>query len=85
MKIVQCRLASLIDAHNLRVSEGGSGERLSQRGLAKKTGVAAATINRLYKNHVRRFDADVIEKICSVLGCEVGDLLILVEPQEVAQ
>ena len=74
---MQCRLASLIDAHNLKVSEGGTGERLSQRKLAQRSGVAVATINRLYNNSVRRFDADVIEKICSALECEVGDLFVL--------
>ena len=74
---MQCKLASLIDAHNLEVSETGKGDRLSQRSLAEQAGVAVTTIHRLYNNSVRRFDADVIEKICDVLNCEVGDLLVL--------
>ena len=79
MRRVQCRLASLIDAHNLKVSDTGQGDRLSQRSLAAKAGVAVTTIHRLYNNTARRFDGDVLEKICDVLNCDLGDLLVLRE------
>ena len=79
MRKVQCKLAFLIDAHNMTVSESGKGERLSQRSLAEKADVAVTTVHRLYNNTVRRFDADVLEKLCLVLDCEIGDLLVLQE------
>ena len=77
MRKLHCKLASLIDAYNLKVSETGTGQRLSQRSLASRTGVAVSTIHRLYKNSARRFDADVLEKICNELECELGQLLVL--------
>ena len=79
MRKVQSRLAALIDAHNLKVSESGGGNRLTQKSLAKQVDVAATTIHRLYNNTARRFDADVLEKVCNFFGCELGDLLILRE------
>lgn len=83
-KRLACQLAALIDAHNLQVSESGKGDRLSQRSLAAKAEVAVTTINRLYNNTARRFDADVIEKICRVLNCEISDLFILREEDDSA-
>lgn len=76
---MRCQLAALIDAHNLKVSESGNGDRLTQRSLAEKANVAVTTVHRLYNNTARRFDADVVEKICFTLGCDVGDLFVLVD------
>jgi putative transcriptional regulator len=79
MRKVRSQLAVLMDAHNLRVSQTGQGQRLSQRRLAELSGVHLPTINRLYHGRFERIDLSVIEKICEVLQCEIGDLLVLVE------
>lgn len=49
--------------------------RMTQKELALKTGIRAATISVLYNENVERVSLDQLEKICDVLDCEVGDLL----------
>ena len=55
---------------------------MSQRSLAEDAGIALSTVSRLYKNSARRFDADVLEKLCKIFSCEVGDILMLVEVKD---
>ena len=50
---------------------------ISQKELAEKAGVSESVIRRWLRNEVRRFDAAVIEGLCRVLECKVGDLLYL--------
>lgn len=70
-KVVKCRLRQLMGMHdNMRVSE-----------LAERTGLQRNSISALYNNTCTRYDASTIAVICSVLGCNVGDLLVL-EPVE---
>ena len=81
MKEVRCLLPVLIDQYNSQKFMAGGSERLTQAALAEQTGIAASTINRLYKGTARRFDAGVIEKLCEFFSCDVGDLLALTEDQ----
>jgi putative transcriptional regulator len=78
-----CRLASLIDERNLKLSESGEpSKRLTQRKLADETKVATTTINRLFNNDFDRVDRQTVEKLCNYFGCEVGDLLVMREVDE---
>lgn len=43
--------------------------------LAKRTGIQYQIIDNYYKNRVKRYDGYVLERICTVLDCEVGDIL----------
>ena len=43
--------------------------------LAKRTGIHYQVIDNYYKNKVRRYDSDVLDRICTALGCTVGDIL----------
>jgi putative transcriptional regulator len=79
MRKMNCRLASLIDAYNLKISEKGSGARLTQRNLSLETGLAATTLNRLYRNDFDRIDVRTVETLCNFFGCNVGDLLVMRE------
>ena len=76
------KLPELIDIYNLNLSRGGGGERLTQRGLSRLTGVAVSTINRLYKNKFTQINSDVIEKLCEFFNCELQDLLALREIEQ---
>ena len=58
------------------------GDRLTQSALSEKTGVAASTINRMYNGTAQRYDAQVLERLCSFFACDVGDLLALVDTSE---
>lgn len=80
MRKMICRLPALIDAHNLKLSDGGdTSQRLNQRQLSLQTGIAASTLNRLFKNEFNRVDAATVETLCDFFECEVGDLFVLKE------
>ena len=42
-------------------------------------------IDKWYKNQVEKIDADILARICFVLRCGVGDLLVYRERQRPAQ
>lgn len=68
-KVVKCRLRQLMGAHdNMRISE-----------LAEQTGLQRNSISAMYNNTATRYDAKSIAAICTALGCDVGDLLVLEE------
>ena len=43
--------------------------------LAKRTEIKFQTIDRYYKNRVVRYDSYILNKICEVLDCTVGDII----------
>ena len=55
-------------------------KNISRTKLAQRAEMQAAQLNRYYKNQVTRFDADVLARLCTVLECEIGDLLEFVPP-----
>ena len=50
--------------------------------LAKRTNVKFQTIDRYYKNRVIRYDAYILDRICSALGCSLSDIIEYVEENE---
>ena len=66
-KVVRCRLRQLMGVQdNMRISE-----------LAEKTGLQRNSISALYNNTATRYDAKSLAAICTALGCDIGDLLVL--------
>ena len=60
-------------------------EALEARGmtryeLAKKTGIQYQIIDKYFKDRVVRYDSFVLDRICSALNCEIGELLRYTEP-----
>ena len=43
--------------------------------LAKRTEVKFQTIDRYYKNRVVRYDAYILDRICSALECTLCDII----------
>ena len=43
--------------------------------LAKRMEIKFQTIDRYYKNRVVRYDSYILDKICEVLDCTVGDII----------
>lgn len=59
-------------------------ERLRERGmtryeLSKRTGIRFQNVDNYYKNKVVRYDSDLLLRMCTVLECDVGDLLRIVD------
>ncbi len=53
------------------------GRSISQAELAREINVSPSVIRRWLNNEVTRFDARMVEGLCRVLDCQVGDLLYI--------
>lgn len=51
---------------------------ISQRELARRTGIRYPTISEMCLNKTSRLPIENIAKICDALDCEIQDLLVLV-------
>ena len=66
-----------INADKLIQEKGISKSKLSQRAEMQRT-----QLNHYCKGTITRLDVDVLARLCTVLECEIGDLLEFVPPQE---
>lgn len=53
---------------------------ISKNKLAQRAELQRTQLNKYCKNEVTRFDADVLARLCTVLDCEIGELLEFVPP-----
>ena len=61
-------------------------ELLEQSGLSKnkfcqRAEMQRTQLNHYYNNTVTRLDTDVLARICTVLGCSIGELLQYIPPE----
>ena len=61
--MLKCHLSRLMGERKLKIAD-----------VARLTSVNRGTITRLYYETASRVELDVIEELCRVLDCEVGDL-----------
>ena len=50
--------------------------------LSKRTDIKFQTIDRYYKNRVVRYDSYILERICTALECNIGDILEYTKDEE---
>ncbi len=50
--------------------------------LSKRTEIKFQTIDRYYKNRVVRYDSYILNRICEVLECNVGDILEYIKDED---
>ena len=55
---------------------------MTQKELAEKTGIRPPTISAMANNTAKHYPVEVMDKICSVLNCNVGDLLEYIPNEE---
>lgn len=55
---------------------------LSKNMLSHRAEMQRTQINNYCKNRITRLDIDVLGRLCTVLNCEIGDLLEFVPPEE---
>ena len=48
---------------------------ISRYELAKRTEIKFQTIDRYYKNRVIRYDAYILDRICTALECDLCDII----------
>jgi putative transcriptional regulator len=71
--MVRCHLVELMRRHQLKTTE-----------LARLARVNRSTVAALTRDRATRVDLTALERICTVLGCGLGDLLEIV-PDEPPQ
>lgn len=55
---------------------------ISKNKLSHRAEMQRSQINHYCNNEITRLDTDVLARICTVLNCEIGDLLEFVPPEE---
>lgn len=55
---------------------------LSKNKFSQRAEMQRSQINHYCNNEVARMDTDVLARMCTVPGCEIGDLLEFVPPQK---
>ena len=66
-----------INLDELLKESGLSKNKLSHRAEMQRT-----QINNYCKNEITRLDIDVLGRLCTVLNCEISDLLEFVPPEK---
>ncbi|MBR3294238.1 MAG: helix-turn-helix transcriptional regulator [Oscillospiraceae bacterium] len=66
-----------INLENLIKVHGISKNKLSQRAEMQRT-----QLNNYCNNKISRLDIDVLARLCTVLECEIGDLLEFVPAEQ---
>lgn len=64
--MIKINLSRIMGEQKLRIAD-----------VARGTGIHRGTLTRLYHEKAVRIELDVLEKLCSFLGCRVCDLLEL--------
>lgn len=62
--VIKCHLSRLMGEHKLKVSD-----------VARQTGLHRNSITLLYKETASRVEMEVIERLCELFQCQVGDLM----------
>ena len=55
---------------------------ISKNKLSHRAEMQRSQINNYCNNDITRLDTDVLARICTVLECEIGDLLEFVPPEK---
>ena len=52
---------------------------VSRYELSKRSGILYPVVDRYYKNQVQRYDRYVLSRFCTVLECDISDIIEVVE------
>ena len=55
---------------------------ISKNKLSHRAEMQRSQINNYCNNDITRLDTDVLARICTVLECEIGDLLEFIPPNQ---
>ncbi len=69
--MIRCNLSRLMGEQKMNISD-----------VARESGFNRSTISLLYHEKASRVDLDVVEKLCEVFNCQVGDLLEVIKGEE---
>ena len=66
----------------IKLDELIANKKISKNKLGHLAEMQRTQINNYCRNDITRLDTDVLARICTVLECEIGDLLEFVPPTE---
>ena len=69
----------------IKLSELLGKKRMSRRELAQLIGVRPNTVGDMYNDNVKRLDITTLNKICTVLECDISDILEFTKDEEMVQ
>ena len=69
--VIKIKLSELIKKNGMRKNM-----------LSHRTEMQRTQINRYCSNDITRLDVDVLARLCTVLDCEIGELLEFIPPQQ---
>lgn len=78
--MVKSRLKILLSERNTERLRGGQ-EPLTIREIATLAGLSPSVVSGLTANRVARVDFTTLDKLCGVLDCQVGDILVYAPDQ----
>ena len=55
---------------------------MNQKDLAEKTGVRPSTISALCTGAAKHIPVDVLDKVCTALNCQPGDLILHIPDEQ---
>lgn len=61
--MVKCHLSRLMGESKMKIAD-----------VARETGINRGTVTRLYHETAVRVELEVVEKLCELFACQVGDL-----------
>jgi putative transcriptional regulator len=62
----------------IKLKELRNAKEISQNELARLLEMSLANIQKIEYNKAKSIPLDTLEKLCKALGCQVGDLLVIV-------
>ena len=67
---------------NIKLKELLEKKGFSKNKFSHKAKMQRTQINNFCNNKITRLDTDVLARICTVLECEISDLLEFIPPEE---
>lgn len=69
--MIRCHLSRIMGEHKMKISD-----------VARETGLNRSTITALYQENAARIEIEVVEKLCRLFNCRVGDLFEYVQSDQ---
>ena len=66
----------------IKLSEILGKKKMTRKKLSELTGIRANTICDLYNEKVKKLDIEALNRICTVLNCDVSDLIVFENEKE---
>ena len=67
---------------NFKIAELMGRYRLTKKAVSEKTGIRPNTVSALWHGTAKRIEVDHVDKLCSTLKCQPGDLMEYVSEED---